>query len=213
MRATWGRVSVRPTMKLYSAQRSGHAHTCRNFLSILGVDYETVEVSTADRETRKEAFLALNPFGQIPVLDDDGFVVRDSHAILLYLAKKYDAEHRWFPEDPAGAARVAEWLATSTLDLVIGAAWARAAKNFGRDLDLEKSQQLAHRLLGRMDAHLADRAWLAADHATIADLSMYSYSARAPEGGVELEPYPNVIAWLERVEALDGFAPMIWLKG
>lgn len=200
------------TIKLYSAQRSGHAHTARNLLSLLGLDHEIVEVSTADRETRKEAFLAINPFGQIPVIDDGGLIVRDSHAILIYLAKKYDAAHRWFPEDPVGAARVAEWLATSTLDLVIGPAWARAGLNFGRNVDIEQSQRLAEQLLGRMDRHLDGREWLAADHATIADVSMYSYTARAPEGGVELEPFANVRTWLGRVEALEGFTPMVWLK-
>ncbi|MEQ8273445.1 MAG: glutathione S-transferase [Deltaproteobacteria bacterium] len=198
-------------MKLYTAERSGHAHTVRNFLSILGVACEHVELSTADRETRKEPFLAINPFGQIPALDDDGFVVRDSHAILVYLAKKYDDANRWLPEDPEGAARVAEWLATSTIDLVIGAAWARAITHFGRPWDLDAAQKRAERLLALMESHLEGRTWLAADHATIADISMYSYTARAPEGGVALEPYENVRAWLERVEAIEGFTPMIHL--
>lgn len=196
------------TLKLYSAERSGHAHTVRNLLAILGIEHETIEISTRDQQTRTDEFLAINPFGQIPVIDDDGFVVRDSHAILVYLAKKYDPSGRWLPSDAEGAARVQEWLATSTLDLVIGPAWARAIARFGRPMKLEDAQARARRLLSLIEQHLAGRAWLAADHPTIADLSMYSYVRLAPEGGVDTSAHPEVETWLGRVEGIEGFLPM-----
>ena len=196
------------TLTLYSAERSGHAHTVRNFLSILGVECIRIECATSKGETRTPDFLRINPFGQIPVIDDDGFVVRDSHAILVYLAKKYDASDRWFPVDPEGAARVQEWLATSTLDLVIGPAWARAIKCFGRSMNLGEAQERAHRLLALIESHLEGREWLAADHPTIADVSMYSYVSLAPEGDVEIAAYTNIGLWLERVESIPGFVSM-----
>ena len=67
---------------------------------------------------------------------------------------------------------------------------------------------IARNLFGVMESHLAGRNWLAADHPTIADVAMYSYTAHAPEGGIALEPWPQIRAWLQRVEALPGFVGM-----
>lgn len=200
-------------MKLYGLPRSGHAHTVRNMLSMLGLEYESVVVDTSKKEQFEASFLAINPFGKIPVLDDDGVIVRDSHAILVYLAKKYDESNRWLPDDPEGGARVQEWLATSTLDLVVSIAWSRAGLNFGRAIDVPAAQKRAKRLLDAMDAHLAEREWLAADHATIADVSMYTYVRVAHEGEIDTSGYTNVVAWMGRVEALPGHEPMTSLRG
>ncbi len=192
---------------LYSSPLSGHVHAVRLLLSMLDVEHEVINLQAAQGETRREAFLTINRFGQIPVLDHDGFVVRDSHAILVYLAKTYDPTGRWLPEEPQAAARVQEWLATSTLDLVIGPAWARAGTRFGRNLDVPAAQKRAARLLSIMDQHLAGRSWLASEHATIADLSCYPYVAMSEQGGVSREAFPQVQAWLQRVEGLPRFVP------
>ena len=195
-------------MKLYSYARSGHAQKVRALLSILGVDHTIEEVDLMSRGSRTEAFLAINPFGHVPVLDDDGFVVRDSNAILVYLAQAYDPSGRWLPSEPKASARVHEWLATSTLDLVIGPAYARAAKVFGRNLDGDLARERAARLLPIVDQHLDGRRWLATDHATIADLAMYPYLAHAPEGGISLAPHARLRDWIARVEGIEGFVGM-----
>jgi glutathione S-transferase len=75
-------------------------------------------------------------------------------------------------------------------------------------LDREQAKSAAHGLFALMDRHLATRSFLASDAPTIADVAMYSYTDRAPEGGVLLDPYPNVVAWLRRIEALPAFVPM-----
>ena len=99
-------------MKLYHHPISGHAHRARLFLSLLGLDHELIVVDLLQGEHKSPEFLKLNPFGQIPVLDDDGTVVSDSNAILVYLAKKYGRSD-WLPEDPSGAAAVQRWLSVA----------------------------------------------------------------------------------------------------
>ena len=193
-------------MKLYHLPLSGHAHRAVLFASLLGLAPELVEVDLAAGEHRTQAFLALNPFGQVPVLEDDGVIVADSNAILVYLAKKLGRTD-WLPEDPAGAAAVQRWLSVAAGELAYGPAAARLITVFGARLNPEEVIARAHVLLERLEAHLANRDWLAADHPTIADVALYSYLAGAPEGNVDLAPYTAVRAFLQRLEALPGFVP------
>lgn len=193
-------------MKLYHLPLSGHSHRAHLFLSLLGVPHEVVLVDFAGGEHKSPAFLRLNPFGQIPVLDDDGTIVPDSNAILVYLAKKFRRDD-WLPEDPLGAARVQRWLSVAAGQIAFGPAAARLVTRFGASFNPEEVIARAHAILKLIDAELAHRDWLAADRATIADVALYSYIVAAPEGGVDILPYANVIAWLRRIEALPGFAP------
>lgn len=193
-------------MKLYHLPLSGHAHRAVLFASLLGLAPELVEVDLAAGEHRTPAFLALNPFGQVPVLEDAGVIVADSNDILVYLAKKLGRTD-WLPEDPAGAAAVQRWLSVAAGELAYGPAAARLITVFGARLNPEEVIARAHVLLERLEAHLANRDWLAADHPTIADVTLYSYLAGAPEGNVDLAPYAAVQAFLQRVEALPGFVP------
>lgn len=149
-----------------------------------------------------------NPFGQVPVIEDGDVVLADSNAILVYLASRYDDSARWLPRDPVGAARVQQWLSVAAGQLAFGPALARIIHVFGRKLDPALPLSLAAQLYGVMDPHLARQPFLAGSAPTIADIAMYSYTAHAPEGGVSLEPYPAIRAWLARIEALPGFVPM-----
>ncbi|PXW64056.1 glutathione S-transferase [Methylobacterium sp. B4] len=194
-------------VKLYSLSLSGHAHRARLFLSLVGQPYETVEVDMAGGQNRSADFLALNPFGQIPVLDDAGTVVPDSNAILVYLAKKL-GRGDWLPEDAEGAARVQRWLSVAAGPIAFGPAAARLVTLFGASFDTGEVIARAHRILALIDAELASRDWIAADRPTIADVALYSYIAAAPEGNVDLAPYGRVRAWLARIEALPGFVPL-----
>ncbi len=191
-------------IRLHRFLLSGHAHRAELFLSLLGLPYETVEVDLVQRAQKRPEFLALNPFGKVPVIEDDGTVVADSHAILVYLALRYDPAGRWLPREPLAAARVQHWLALSAGPLVNGAANARWTALTGKPVP-QATLDTALELLGQMEQHLQERDWLVGEHATIADVALYSYTAHVPEGGVALEPYPAVRAWLARVEALPGF--------
>ncbi|MBN4093382.1 MULTISPECIES: glutathione S-transferase [Methylobacterium] len=193
-------------MKLYHHPLSGHAHRARLFLSLVEAPHELIEVDLKAGGHKTPAFLAMNPFGQVPVLDDDGVIVSDSNAILVYVAKRLGRSD-WLPEDPRAAAAVQRWLSVAAGELAYGPAAARLITVFGATFHPEEVIARAHTLLGRLEAHLDGRNWLAAERPTVADVAVYSYLARAPEGNVDLSGYPRVEAFLRRIEGLPGFVP------
>ncbi len=194
-------------MKLHYHPISGHAHRVHAFLSLLDLDFELVQVDLARGEHKSPAFLAINPFGQVPVLEDDGHIIADSNAILVYLARRHGPQ--WLPTDPLLEAAVQRWLSVAAGDVAFGMAAARIVQLFGRPDDMAPLVARGQRTLALMDAALAGREWLATPEPSIADISLYSYAARAPEGYIDLAPYPAVRAWLARIEALPGFVPFV----
>jgi glutathione S-transferase len=195
-------------MKLYHHPLSGHSHRARLFVSLLGLPHELVEVDLKSGAHKKPDFLKLNPFGQVPVLEDDEVVIADSNAILVYLAKKA-AQTDWLPEDAQGAAAVQRWLSVAAGEVAYGPAAARLITVFGAKYNPEEVIGRAHALLGKLESQLTDRNWLVGNGPTIADVAIYSYVARAPEGNVDLSTYPAVDTFLRRVEALPGFVPFV----
>jgi glutathione S-transferase len=173
----------------------------------MGLPHQVLQVDLQNGAHKSPEFLKLNPFGQVPVLDDDGTTLFDSNAILVYLATKYDADRRWLPLEPKGQADVQAWLSVAAGQIAFGPAAARLITVFGAKRDAQEVIDRAHALLKVMDAQLAKRSFLVGQGATLADIAGYSYIAAAPEGNVDLAAYPNVRAWLGRVEALPGFVP------
>lgn len=197
-------------IKLYRSVISGHAHRAELFLSLLHLPYTAIDIDLRAGQQRGPEFLKLNPFGQVPVIDDNGVVVADSNAILVYLAMKYGDES-WLPRDPVGAARVQRWLSVAAGDIAFGPAVARLGMRLGVPVDVAGAARRAERLFSIMEGELQNRPWLCGAQPTIADVAGYSYIARAPEGGISLQPYPSLRAWLARIEALPRFVPMIEL--
>jgi glutathione S-transferase len=193
-------------MKLYDFPLSGHAHRAHLFLSLIDVDFELVAVDLASGEHKKPPFLALNPFGQVPVLEDDGFIVPDSIAIMVYVAKKY-GKTDWLPEDPQQAAQIQRWLSVAAGQIAYGPCAARLVTVFGADFNANEVIARAHSILTLIDAELANRDWLVTNRATIADIALYSYIVQAPEGNVDISFYHDVAKWLRQIEALPGFVP------
>lgn len=193
-------------MKIYHHPLSGHAHRAVLFASLLGVTHELVEVDLAAGAHKQPEFLRLNPFGQVPVLVDGDVVITDSNAILVYLARK-TGRTDWLPKDTQSEAAVQRWLSVAAGELAYGPAAARLITVFGAAFNAEEVIARSHRLLGLLDARLVESAWLAGASPTIADVALYSYVARAPEGNVDLSAYPAVIDFLRRIEALPGFVP------
>jgi glutathione S-transferase len=186
---------------------SGHCHRVELFLSLLGLPVSLVDVNLVEGEQRQPAFLAKNVFGQVPVIEDGGRVLADSNAILVYLASRYDENGQWLPRDPERSAAVQRWLSVAAGPLAHGPAAARLARLFGKPDDVG-AQESAKKLLSVMEGEIAKRDYFAGASPTIADVALYAYTARAPEGGVSLEPYPAVRRWLARVEGLPGFLAM-----
>ena len=195
-------------IRLHRFALSGHSHRAELFLSLLGLPYEPIDTDLPNGAHKTPEFLAKNPFGQVPVLEDGDITLFDSNAILVYLATRYDEAGRWLPRDAVLAARVQQWLSISAGQLANGPAAARLAVVFGAKLDHGHAKAIAARLYAVLDAHLARESFLAGEAPTIADVALYSYTAHAPEGGVPLEAYAHLRDWLARVEALPGFIPM-----
>jgi len=194
-------------IKLYNFPRSGHAHRAELMLSLLQLPTDLIFVDLAKGEHKQPEFLALNSFGQVPVLDDQGVVLADSNAILVYLAQKY-GNGRWLPTDPVGAAKVQRWLSVAAGPIAFGPARARLITVFGAPYNAEEVIARSHDLLKVIDQELANSKYLVGNEPTIADVAAYSYIAHAPEGNVSLADYANVRAWLTRIEALPGFVGM-----
>ena len=193
---------------LYGYKLSGHSHRAELMLRLLGLPFSFEEINIFAGAQRADGFKRLNPFATVPVIDDGGTVVADSVAILVYLAQRYDAHRAWLPEDPAKAAAVQRWLSAAQGWLAFGPARARVILKFGRKYDLAAAQELAQRLFQVLEAELKDRAFLVGTAPTLADVALYSYTSVAPEGGLDLKPYPSIQSWLQRVEALPNFEGM-----
>ncbi|WP_300033123.1 glutathione S-transferase family protein [uncultured Roseobacter sp.] len=194
------------TVRIHSFPLSGHAHRVVLFAALAGIPHEIINVDLANGAQKSEAFLALNPMGQVPVIEDGGNVISDSNAILVYLARRYAKD--WLPTDPQAEAEVQKFLTLAAGELAFGPAAARLINVFNAPLNREFCQTVAARVLGKLEAHLEGRSWLVSERPTIADVAIYSYTAHAPEGDVSLEPYPNVRRLLAGIERLDGFVPM-----
>lgn len=206
-------------MKLYTYEESGNSYKVRLLMSFLGVAYEKVEVDLMADEQHQAPFLAINPRGEVPVLVDGELVLRDSAAILVYVAGR-NGDGQWWPEDPAGQAAIVEWIAFAASWVQYGVFTARAMVSFGipgNGLPHDHTDGLAEarirgqRSLEILDTHLTSADWLASGRATIADIAVFPYVALAPMGDISLDPYPAVRAWIARFRELPGFHPIAGL--
>ncbi|MGF6240888.1 MULTISPECIES: glutathione S-transferase family protein [Paraburkholderia] len=194
-------------IRLHTTLLSGHGHRVKLFLTLLDLPFTINELNMAAGDNRKPAHLALNPLGEVPVIEDGDVVLSDSNAILVYLARKY-GDPSWLPQDPLGAAAVQRWLSLAAGKIAYGPCAARLVTVFGAPHHLETAQKIAVKLFDVLDAELRDKPFAIGDTPTIADIAAHSYIAHAPEGGISLEPYPHIRAWLKRIEALPRFLPM-----
>jgi len=194
------------TIKIHSFPLSGHAHRVVLFAAIAGIKHQVNIVNLPAGEHKEAPFLALNPMGQVPVIEDGDVVISDSNAILVYLAKKYAPT--FLPNDPIIEADIQKFLTLAAGELAFGPAAARLITVFNAPINVEYTMVIAAKALSKLDMHMQGREFLVGNTPTIADIAIYSYTAHAPEGNVSLSPYPNVQRLLKNIEALDGFVAM-----
>lgn len=195
-------------VKLYRNPKSGHCHRVELMLSLLDVPYETVDLDMANGAHKAPDYLKISPLGQVPAIDDNGVTLSDSNGIIAYLAQRYGAATDWTGKTPVETAEIQRWLSIAAGEIASGPCAARLVTVFGAPLDHAQAVAKAHALFKVMDAHLDGKSFLVAERLTLADVAGYSYIAHAPEGGVDLAAYPNVRAWLARIEALPKFVGM-----
>ena len=194
-------------MLLYNGPPSGNCYKVRLLLAHLGIPYETRELSVVDRSNRREVLGNLNPALRVPTLIlDDGRPLAESNAILWY----FGGGTRFVPDDAYAAAQVLQWMFFEQYDLEPAVAVVRfwlAYSGTPERLTPVRHEELmrsGNRALAALERHLAERDWLVGGGMTIADVSLYAYTHVAPEGGLELESYSAVRAWLERLAAQPG---------
>jgi glutathione S-transferase len=194
---------------LYNSPVSGNCYKVRLLLAHLGIPYERRDVDILDR-TNREDIAALNPSQRVPtlVLDPDRSL-GESGAILWYFGEGTP----WVPDDAFERAQMLQWMFFEQYDhepaIAVVRFWvAYSGRPEAYSGSLEERTAAGHRALRAMDRHLGGREFLVGSGPTLADLALYAYTHVAHEGGFELEPYPEVRAWLDRVAALPGHVPI-----
>ena len=198
-------------LRLYNSAVSGNCYKVRLLLAHLGLRYETVELSVVDRSNRKDVLGELNPGLRVPTLVlDDGRPLGESNAILWY----FGDGTKYVPDDRYERAQVLQWQFFEQYSHEPNIAVARfliAYSELPRERYEERLPGLmkgGYAALDAMESHLADRSFLVGERYTLADISLYAYTHVAHEGGFDLEPYPAIGAWLDRVAGQPGHVPI-----
>jgi glutathione S-transferase len=198
-------------MRLHSAPRSGNSYKVRLLLGLLGTSCEVVDYDTKGGETHAARFLEnVNPDGKVPVLElEDGTLLPESGAILYYLAE----DTPYLPEEKLDRAQVLRWMFFEQYSLLPNLSRPRLWRMWDvemtaqREAELEQLLEQGYRALGVMERHLGDRDFFVGENPTIADVALYAYPRLCPEGGYNLEDFPVVRTWLERIATLQRYVP------
>jgi glutathione S-transferase len=197
-------------LTLYDSRLSLNCYKVRLLLALLQVPYARQAVDLRLGEHRTPAMLARNPFGQVPALDIGSAVLRDSSAMLVWLARTHDVGGHWMPADPGQEAVVNAWLHATAFELRLGPYEARLRKHFpSLCVAGDAVGPNTERALSLFEARLQGRDWLALDHPTVADIAAYPSLAHCGDGDVSLAGCPAIQAWLQRVQALPGYVGLL----
>jgi glutathione S-transferase len=198
-------------MRLFDYLDSGNGYKIRLLLAHLQRDYEWVAVDIMKGESRTPEFLARNPNGRVPTLQlDDGAFVWESNAILWFLAE----DTPFMPSTALSRARTLQWM---FFEQYSHEPYVATPRFIVRHLPMEspRRRELPDRLekgraaLGVMEQHLAKHPFFVDDRYGLADIALYAYTHVAPDGGLDLAPFPAVQRWLDRVAVQPGYVPLL----
>jgi len=196
-------------MKLYNVAYSGNSYKVRLLRAQVGIACDIVEIDILQGESRTPEFLKINPNGRTPVLDDNGFVLAESNAILAYLARGT----KFLPEDRQRWALVFQWMFFEQYSHEPYIATSRFLLQHKPDTP-ERAAALAVRrdsgwaALKLMEGHLSKNDFFVGDY-SIADIALFAYTHVSHEGGFPLDDFPKIRAWIERVKTQAGFIPLM----
>ena len=194
---------------LYDMPLALNCYKVRLLLSLLGVDYRREPIDLLENEHKTPEFLALNPFGQLPVVTEGSLVLRDSQAIMVWIARKHGNDS-WLPSDPDQEAIVNAWLSAAAYEIRLGPYDARLAKLFPwLCVNANTVNERSDLALKLYDERLSDREWIALDHPTVADVAAYPAISQCGDGDISLEGYDAVQAWVGRMRALPGYVDIL----
>ena len=194
---------------LYDMPLALNCYKVRLLLSLLGVEYRREPIDLLEGEHKTPEFLAINPFGQLPVLREGEIVLRDSQAILVWIARKYGNDS-WIPSDPDEEALVNAWLSAAAYEIRLGPYDARLAKLFPwLCVNADTVRERSDVALGLFNDRLTGRDWIALDHPTVADVATFPAISQCGDGDISLDGYDAIEAWVGRFRALPGFVDIL----
>jgi glutathione S-transferase len=196
-------------IQLCGHEISGNSYKVKLLLSLLNLEYEWIKVDLMKGEQNSPKYLALNPFGSVPLLVDGDTKLADAQAILVYLARQYGGD-KWLPLDAISLAKVVRWLSITAGEVRQGPEHARLYHLFGAgtNININRATQKSEFILTQLNEHLSTHTWLEFDRATIADVAVFPYIALARDGKIDLDIYPYVLSWIDRFKQLPGYIPM-----
>jgi glutathione S-transferase len=201
------------TLRLHDYLPSGNGYKVRLLLTQLGVPFGRIEYNITRGETRTPGFLKnVNANGRVPVLEtEEGLFLPESNAILFYLAQGTT----FLPDDRLGRARILQWMFFEQYshepNIAVARAWLHVfdtEMTEERRTTLEAKQRLGYDALAVMEKHLKSNDYFVDGRYSIADIALYAYTHVADEGGFDLDGYPAILAWLERVSSQPGYIPI-----
>ncbi|WP_164002985.1 glutathione S-transferase family protein [Pyxidicoccus caerfyrddinensis] len=199
-------------MKLYFHPMSGNSRRVLLVATHLDIPLERIEVDLTTGKQRETSYLGINPNGRVPALDDDGFVLWESRAIMLYLAEKTPGQ-TLLPTDARGRADVNRWLfwcsahmsQAATVLVLENFVKQRTGRGPPNPTEVARGEALFAQAAPVLDSHLAGRTWVTQERLTLADFSLASSFALAGPARLPLGDYANIRAWLGRVQELEAW--------
>lgn len=198
-------------LELVDTVHTGNGWKVRLLCAYLGLTVQRRSLSIVDGDLDTEAFKHINPWGQVPVLRTrEGPWLAESAAILWYLAQGTD----FLPQEPLAQAQVLQWLSFEQTQHMVNLAQPRLWVHLRRTMSADDPAVLAWReqgckALAHMEAHLQSHDYFVGAKPSIADVALFPYTCMAEQGGYDLQPYPQVRAWLVRMQALAGYVPLL----
>ncbi len=190
---------------LHGSMLSGPTYTVGLMLSLCRYPFSYIHVNLREGQHKQPDYLVKNRYGQVPALRDGQIFLVQSAAILEYLSESL---HKFEGKTPLERARVREWLFWEwdklSVPLLRLRARNRGFRQFGDEVRTMYDTE-AKAALSVIEHELGRSEWIAGKKPSIADIGIYAVSRYAPEAMIDLSPYPNVLAWKKRFEALPGF--------
>ena len=196
-------------MKLYNVSYSGNSYKVRLLLAHLGIPCELVEIDILNGASRTPDFLKINPNGRTPVLDDNGFILGESNAILAYLAHGT----KYLPDDRTAFGLTFQWMFFEQYShepfIATSRFWLQhKPESLERTAILASKRDGGRAALKIMEDHLATNNFFVGDY-SIADIALFAYTHVAQEGGFPLDDFPMIRNWIERLKAQPDYIPMM----
>ena len=197
---------------VYGMKASGNCYKLQLLLEQLRRPYTWIEIDSVNGQTRTPQFLAKNPNGKVPLLElADGRLLPESNAILCFLAEG----SAFLPADAWQRAQVLQWLFFEQYSHEPYIAVARFIARWlppdhPRQAELAKLRERGHQALAVMEQALSKQGFLAPCGYSVADIALYAYTHESHVGGIHLDDYPSIRAWIARVESQPGFVPQVY---